>query len=380
MGIMSYGGAGVGLNLRGQTTNKIALPAGGIYTIPAGPFNITPGNYSCIQFRDPVSGEWRLFSTVGSAPTYIESDGTNWRIANLTGCVVGARLTNAGSAYTSIPAVAFSAGGATATAIMGQVVSTTVILTSTTAGTVGQASATSGANYTLPPICVVSPPAAGGFPATATATITGGAVSSVTITDQGAGYGMGPASVAATVTNLPTITFLPNPEDTNLNSQTNAIVAATATLSLDPASAGTVTGILVTNPGTPQTAVPTISFTGGGGSAAAATAVMCLTVTAQTVSGGTGFGAVNLYTTAGGFLTAATAYVTTQNPFGVVRPAQGTAAASAGALTTVAIDDGGIFQAVPTGIVVGSALITASPTISTPTVGGVTDNITIQGV
>lgn len=379
MGIGNYGGSGINLGTRGVvstgqnnggsgsalSTNVVSLAAGAIMTIPAGPYMITPGAYSFIQFKDPITGEWRMHSQVGSNPTYVESDGANWRVANLTGCVVGGRLTTAGSGYTTVPTITFSAGSAAATAIMGQVVSTTATIV------------TGGANYTLPPLCIVSPPAAGGFPAKATATLTAGVVTAITITDQGAGYGNGPASVVASTANVPTITLIPNPEDANLNSSTNPITNATATLALDPNSAGTVTGVLVTNPGTVLTAVPTITFSSG---SAAATAIMAFTVTAQTVSGGTGFGNTSLYTTAGGFLTAATAYVTTYNPLGIVRPAMGTATASSGVLASVALDDGGLFQSVPTGIVIGSALITASGTISAPTVGGVTDHILLQAV
>lgn len=369
MGIMSYGGAGVGLNLRGQPTNTISLPAGGIYLIPAGPFIITPGAYSFIQFKDPITGEWRMHSQIGSNPTYVESDGTNWRVANLTGCVIAARLTTAGSAYTAPPTVTFSSGGATATAIMGQVVSTTVTLTAAQGQPLG------GANYTYAPECIVSPPAAGGLPAKATCTLTAGAVTSVTITDQGAGYGAGSTSVTAS-NNVPTITFVTNPEDPNLNSTTNPITPATATLALDASSAGTVTGVLINTPGTPLTAVPTISFSSG---AAAATALMCFTVTAQTVSGGTGYVVPVKYTTSGGSVVTAAAYTTTYNPLAIPRDANGTVALTGTALSTVTILDGGLFQAVPSAIVLQNGTVSGG-TIATPTVGGVTDSILIQGV
>lgn len=373
MGIMNYGGPGIGLTLRGQITNVISLPAGGIVTIPAGPFSVSPGNYSFVQFLDPISQEWRIHSDTRTADIYVESDGTNWRIANLTGCVVGARLTNAGANYTSVPTITVSAGGAQATAIMGQVVSTTATLT-----TNNLPSATSGSNYTYPPICIVSPPPTGGLPAKATCALTNGAVSSITITDQGAGYGLGPTAVGASL-NAPTITFVTNPEDPNLpeNGGTVNIVAATATLALDPNSAGTVNAVIIGAPGTPLTAVPTLTFSSG---AAAATAIMAFTVTAQTVSGGSGYPNLSGYTTTGGSLTSATAYLSSFNNFlAIPRPALGTVTASGGVLSSVTIQDGGTFQAVPSPIILQNGTVSTG-TIATPTVGGVTDNILMQPV
>lgn len=365
MGVINYGGPGIPLVLKGLPTNTASLAAGASFIIPAGPFLITSGSYSFIQFKDPITGEWRLHSQLGNNPTYIESDGANWRVANLTGCVIGIRLTTAGSAYTSVPTITFSAGGATAVAIMGQVVSTT-----------GTTIISGGANYTLPPTVVISSPAVGGIPAKATCTLTGGVVTSVTITDQGAGYGNGPTSVTASTTNLPTIIFVPNPEDPNLTSTTTPITNAVATLALDPASAGTVTGVLVTSPGTPLTAVPTITFSSG---AAAATALMCFTVTAQTVSGGTGYVVPVKYTTSGGVLATAAAYTTTYNPLNIPRDANGTVALTGTALNTVSIIDGGLFQAVPSAIVLQNGTVSGG-TIATPTVGGVTDSIVAQPV
>lgn len=371
MGIMSYGGAGVNLNLRGQPTNNTSLAAGASYIIPAGPFLVNPGPYSFVQFKDPITGEWRMWNRSGTTTTYVESDGVNWRIANLSGCVIGAKLTTAGSAYTAVPTLTFSSGGAAATAIMGQVLSTTVQLTTPA----GMPAATSGANYTLAPTCIISAPAAGGLPAKAIAVITNGAVSSVTIIDQGAGYGAGPASVAVS-NNQPTITFVTNPEDPNINSTTNPITPATATVSLDASSAGTVTGIIITNPGTPLTSVPTISFSSG---AAAATSLMAFTVTAQTVSGGSGYVVPVKYTTSGGVVATASAYLSTYNPLFIPRDANGTVALTGTALSTVTIIDGGLFQAIPSAIVLQNGTVSVG-TIATPTVGGVTDSFVLQGI
>src|SRR5215467_13750517 len=74
--------------------------------------------------------------------------------------------------------------------------------------------------------------------ATATATISGGTVTGISITNPGSGY-----------TSPPTITFTGG-----------GIGGATATATI---SGGTVTGISITNPGSGYTSPPTITFTGG---------------------------------------------------------------------------------------------------------------------
>ena len=78
--------------------------------------------------------------------------------------------------------------------------------------------------------------------------MTSGAISSVTVTNQGAGY------LAA-----PIITIINDPRD---------LTGSGAALSTALTGAGTITGLLCLNHGTALTAVPTLTFTGGGGSAA----------------------------------------------------------------------------------------------------------------
>jgi len=360
-------GTSNGFNLGQLRTNVETLNAGTTRTLPAGQLIIQTGPYTFLQWFDPVKQAWTGFQPVNDT-TPFHSDGSNYRLANLSGCVIDGWVTNAGTGYTSAPAVAFSSGGATAVAVMGQVVSTTVTIVS------------GGSNYTVPPRVVIDAPNKGntstpGIGAQGYATLTNGVVSSVTITSQGAGYG----SITGAGGFQPTITFFSDPSDPNLNSATTPITPATATLALT--GAGTVNALIVTYQGTALTSVPTISFSGGGGASAAATAIMCLVVTGQTVSaGGTGFVAGTRYTTSGGFVSeSTTAYLITNNPSLNNRPADGVATVVAGAITTIAIDDNGLFESVPVGVITNANASGASGlTLATPTVGGQSDWILVQ--
>jgi len=113
---------GPGLAVTGNGS-PIELAQGETWIIgpQAGLYVIAPSRNHSIQVKDPVSGLWLgIGSNVGGgggkdgfgAANPIYSDGVNYRIANQTGCPVGALLTNAGSGYTSTPTVtAASSGG-----------------------------------------------------------------------------------------------------------------------------------------------------------------------------------------------------------------------------------------------------------------------------
>ena len=332
----------------------ISLAAGETFVIPAGNFFLSLGSYTFFQVKDPYTGIWRTVDTFPGAGRTIYSDGVNMRLANLTGCVVGAYITNVGSGYTSAPTVTLSSGTAAFTAIVGGAINSTVTIT------------TAGAGYTHAPVLVVSPPPVGGVQATATCTVSGGAINAVTVVNQGAGY-----------TAAPTISVFPDPRDTIT---TAAVLTVNSTL----AGSGTITALVRTDHGTPLTSVPTISFSGGGGSSAAATAVMCLTATGITVdAGGVAYGNAQPFgviTTGGIVAGAAGAVVNPQLGPGLFTPRQanisGTSTAG-GAITATGavVNDAGLFQAVPSGLVIagGSALATTVGQV-TITVGGRTDS------
>lgn len=270
------GGLNIPLSTKGLFytggSNAIPLPAGTAFIIPPGKWVVDGGPYTFVQFFDPITLLWRTCAQqTPDDSTIVVSDGANVRIANLTGCAVGAVITNAGTGLTNgiggTVTATPSAGGSSWRVIVGGAVNTAVTLPTF-----------KGANYTYPPAVVVSPPPPGGIPCTAKAVIAAGALTSITITNQGAGY-----------STAPTFTFISDPKDPNNPANAalfgtvpanpiNPILTATATLT----GSGTVTGLVVTDPGNPLTATPTFVFSPA--STIAATAVMNYTVTTFTVT------------------------------------------------------------------------------------------------
>jgi hypothetical protein len=239
---MPFGASGVYPSPRGQPSIAFDLQPGLTRLIPSGTWQIDVGPYTCIQEYDPVQSLWQSAGGdsggFSGGSQYISSDGVNYRVANLCGCIVGAVVNVAGSSYTSAPTVSFTnSASAAATAIIGGAVSTVVTVTN------------GGTNYTWNPLVFLdSPPIGAGYQATATCTISAAAVSTVTINNQGAGY-----------TNVPNIYFINDPRDT-----TGAGATAVATLT----GAQTVTQLLITNYGTPATTLqPTITFSSGSAAA-----------------------------------------------------------------------------------------------------------------
>lgn len=351
--------SGTGLSPSVTATNVLSLAGGETFTLPAGQYYVTPGSYTLLQQKDPITSKWRAVPTQPNSSTLVSTDGATWRLANLTGCALGAYITNVGSGYTSAPTVTASAGGSAWTAIVGGAINSTVTIT------------TAGVGYTNPPLLIVSPPPAGGVPATATAAVSAGAISAVTVVNQGAGY-----------VTAPTITVVPDPRDTIT---TTAVLTVNATLT----GSGTITAVLCTDHGQAQTAVPTLAFAGGGGASAAATAVMCFTATGFTVgNGGAVYGNAQpfLVIGAGGVVAGtAGAVVNPQFDRSVMTPRSafitGTSTAGGAVTATGAvIQDGGLFQAVPSGFVIasGTGALPTTTAIVTITVGGTTDTSYVQ--
>lgn len=361
MAITRQGGPGIGLDNKPLSGNQNfrSLAAGTVDVLPPGQFYVTPGPYTFIQTLDPISGLWRTLQTFGNSNVFVSSDGANVRAANLTGCAVGALVTNVGSGYTSAPVVAASAGGSAWTAIVGGAINSTVTIT------------TAGVGYTNAPRLIISAPPPGGVQASAIAAVSAGAISSVTVINQGAGY-----------TTAPTIQVSADPRDTIT---TTAVLTVNATL----AGAATVTAVVCTNPGQPQTAVPTLAFSGGGGASAAATVVMCFAATGFTVgTAGAVYGNAQPFgiITTGGIVGGAVgANINPQLDKNIFTPRQanisGTSTAGGAVTATGAvINDAGLFQAVPTGLVIasGTGALPTTTAIVTITVGGITDQFYMQ--
>lgn len=210
--VMVFGGPGIVPSSRGQPSSAFSLNAGSTMLIPPGGWAVDTGLYGVVERFDPVLGIWRKTGDFPRGVNLVTSDGVNYRVANRTGCGAGALLTNAGSGYTSAPTVTASAGSSVWQAVMGSLISTTVTVS------------TGGSNYVYPPIVLIGSPANPGIQATAYCTLSAGAVSTVTVTNQGGGY-----------STPPTINLVNDPRDTTGG-------GATAVCSLT--GSGTVNGVL----------------------------------------------------------------------------------------------------------------------------------------
>lgn len=362
-----FGGQGVYPTPRGQASIAFDLQAGAARIVPAGNWQLDPGPYTTFQEFDPVQGQWTSpggASAFGEGPFLVNSDGYNYRVINLCGCIVGASVTTAGSGYSAAtpPVVSFTnAASAAAIAIIGGAVSTTVTVTN------------GGSGYLWAPVVFLdSPPIGAGYQATATCAITTGAVSSVTINNQGAGY-----------VNVPNLYFINDPRDT-----VGTGAAAVASLT----GAGTVTQLLITNHGTPNTTLqPVIAFSSG---SAAAFPVMVRAIggVSMTTAGSGYTGNVIVQGWGSGYTPAANVLTNPKWTTGLVRTRVGTlllgTAVSGGALTGggASLFDGGIYAGSnPTPVISGGGPIGAINTgaiaaVASFTWANPTDTILLQPV
>jgi hypothetical protein len=233
-----------------------------------------------------------------------------------------------------------------------------------------------GAGYTtVPTVTISAPNQTGGVQATAVASISNasGTIISAQITNIGSGY-----------TSLPTVTIAPPSSQFGVQAQGSPTI-----------SGGNVVAITITNPGSGYTSAPSITITGGGGANAAATAVLgsglvsSITITnpgsgytatpTVTISGG---GATTNATAVAGFLTFNTGAV------GVVLSNGGTGYTSAPTVNITAAPGGGT-NAAATAIVNGGVVTqivvtnpgagyTSAPTITFS--GGSGNNAAATGV
>src|SRR5580658_10175023 len=169
---MLFSGPGLTPSLKGDASNQYSLAAGGVKLIGsgghAGWYAVNLGLYTTLQQYDPIAQFWRTVGggDISGSVKYFFSDGVNYRVANQTGCAVGALITNAGSGYTSAPVVTASAGSSLWRAIVGGAVNTTITVTN------------AGTGYTYAPLVVIQAPPPGGIQATAVAVLSGGTISS----------------------------------------------------------------------------------------------------------------------------------------------------------------------------------------------------------
>ena len=361
-------------------TNAITLQASDTYLLPSGTFMVALGPYTFLQWKDPVSTIWKVMPTSATGTQFVNSDGSNYRLANTTGCPIGAIITTGtctgstngiGAAINGVSCTP-SSGASTWQTIIGGAIGATIATATTTAGTAV------GSGYLYPPVVIIDAPPAGGLQATAVVTsLSAGTILStaIQVLNQGAGY--------ATV---PAITFLNDPRDT---AGSGAVYVTTLT------ATGNLTGLYPVNPGNPLTGVPTLSFSIG---SCAATALMNFTVTAY-VTAATGGSSVSKAE----LISIGNKYIGTQsnpvvNPLhaeGCVfpRPARILAGVDTGVITAVGsttgnvtvVEDGGLgIEVVPTlilgGIAYSSTTGTSQVSLFTATVGGVADTSYIQPV
>lgn len=357
MGLFS--GPGVTPSLKGLATNVISLGPGEAWIIfPADWYSIKPGKYTAVQSYDPITGIWR---SIGAGDTeasqkYFYSDGVNYRLVNQTGCTVGALVTTAGAGYTSVPVVAASGGSPVFKAIVGGAVNTSVTISN------------GGSNYGYPPVLLFSVPPPGGIQATGHCTISAGVVNAITVDDQGAGYAT-----------PPTITFANDPREGANGISQGSGASAVATLT----GAGTVTAVIVVDHGNPltgQTAVPTLTFSGGGGTSAAATAIVDWTIQAYTVtSSGTGYtGAVLVTAYNTPFAAGSYTNPTIQSDLVHGREARIVAALAGANITATGqtVMDGGVYDKVPTALIFNTTGVTTGAALGF-TMGSVAKDVSL---
>lgn len=364
-----------GVTTIGTGVSSISVRSGSGYTAPTVVFSsVGAGTGAAGIALGAVSGTSLVSGGSGyaSAPSVTFTGGsgsgaTGVATINGAGQVTGVTITNPGNGYTSAPTIVFSGGGGTGAAFNSSLSITSIVITNPGTGyvnapnvvitdPVAAASGTASgiahvAGGQVRDVIVTQNPLGSG--ATANAVLTGTRVNIVNMVSQGSGY-----------TSPPLVQFVGG-------GGTGA--SATATVN----TAGAVTGITVTNNGTGYTSAPTVlitpafdappavAFVGGGGTLATATTtingVMSLgrvtnvgvgyfdnpTVTVSRGDGGVGATAasiVGVYVrrinmTAGGANYTANFNVTVTSPTGA--NATGVANVAGGVVTSVTITNGG---------------------------------------
>jgi hypothetical protein len=241
-------------------SNELYLLAGQRFTLPPGWWAISGGTQTTVQLLDPVSEQW--VPVVSAARLwFVNSDGTNYRIANLNQTLIGGTVTAAGTGYAqATTTITATTGISTWVAIVGGAVNSTVTIGTDKNGVTG------GTNFTMAPVLVVQAPPAGGRAATMSCTVSAGAINAVTVRDAGAGYQSAPG-----------ILVVPDPLDPTLGAITIPTLTATLT------GAGTVTGIMLVNPGLPVASAPSLTVSGAGSGATATATLFNSASTADTV-------------------------------------------------------------------------------------------------
>jgi hypothetical protein len=370
-----------GLAASPNPTINTRLLSGETFLIPVGTWMFRLGGQSALQWFDYNASQWRILEAgVSNHPIPVSSDGTNFRVINLSGTILGANITTPGTVYTQAgTTIAFAApvtGGITATGtpVIGGSLSLTV-----TGGS-------GGTGYTNPMVIIPVPQNLGGtpglcIPALASVAVSSGVLGAFTMNYAGAGYVTAPGSNTNTVTPAQ---FAANPyaylSDTDITIVDPAGTGAQviASITNGTATSGGLTGIVMSNMGSlyDGTHIPAVTITCSGSSGtAAATALPWMALTGVTVgSTNTGYTASAMIETT---LTSGTAIAALNGEPVLARPGRAIAAQSGGALGTPTVEDaGGGFQTVPLAKQVGNATADGSVNATfVSVVGGVTNTL-----
>jgi hypothetical protein len=395
----------------GQGNVPVGLSGGEQWYLPPGNFYIQMGSVSVLQVFDGINQIWRNIGFPGGNVQVTSADGFNYRIVNMSGVVGGIQITNAGSGGTN--GIGTAATGTTigfgSAPANGIAASAYPIVGGKLSGLT---IANGGSGFVFPPVLLLDPPPLGGIQATATCTISAGAINAVTLQNAGAGYAANPnvyivpqyllpVQGGAPINATPPASIIPPgiiaPLAGSLSSQppfmpgvqwpAAAIAGTGASITVNGLTgSGTLTGAVVTQYGVGYTGttIPTISFAGGGlAGGVAATAIMSLSVISLGTAGTAGAG----YTVGTPWISdigelAGPPVTNTDFCNGVFqpRPARGRIQATTGFTGTAALveDPGFGIQSVPN---IGTTLFTTQPaTVSTTTavMGGVFDICLIQ--
>jgi hypothetical protein len=361
-GQIAYPGMEAGLNNTPQTVNlqsgaiwPVASPGGG-----GGSFMLKMGPQCVLQWYDQNSGLWRITdSGPSSHPLRVDSDGTNFRVVNISGTIQGINITNGGTGYVQGDMVTFSApaaGTPSRTATGKMIIGGSLTFAVTSGGT----------GYSNPAFFIQPPNVCGGTPGLclpaylASCTVTAGVISSPTGGYAGAGY-----------VTAPTVTVV-DMVPPGVTPGTGAVITATV------AGAGIWKGTVMTDYGAGYdgTHIPTLTFSTVGGASAAGTSLPSMALKSLTVgSTNTGYSASVVIETSEGSGAAAIAPI--NDEFVMPRPARATATQSGGVVATPLIEDAGNgFQTVPLAKQVGNATADGSVNATfTAVVGGVNNSL-----
>jgi hypothetical protein len=367
----------------------VHLFSGHTYNLPPGNYIVDLGRVSVLQTFDDKAYTWR---TVGcpQQKIFVNSDGYNYRLVNLSGVVTGVKITNQGSGATNGigptetgVTVSFGSppsGGraAKAYAVVGGSINTTVSVTA------------AGSGYLVPPLILFDPPPRGGVAATAYAVLSGTGIGSVVVTNPGAGYKTAPnayvipqyGSYAGAdgpgITAPGTFPALSVKGPVQFAQGNNIGAGSGAVLTLT--NSGKVTAIVMTDYGSNYTSVPTVTISGAG--TAAGTAIMSFSVTSLSVADG------------GGAVSVAPLWVSAlgsgssgllqehdgNNSYFMPRAARGGTSIASGAVSAANIEDPGFgLQGIPEiGLIPSGGTIWTSIPNLTASCGGVADTCILQ--